>query len=212
MQNYKTHTIIMWCPKCGAKEELKIFTKVNRPSTVTTEVAIDYSTLNISIGCRSNCLCGTRMIDMDVKFVETCEKLRTLGVKVLEVNKAFYTPNYITNNSSITQFDTYCSGANITISFEPNWHFYHTTNFVLTCSESEEFNLERIQEENNDDLGGITISSAFYHPLSYNSRFGFLNKEDIGGDEKLDYNCKISDDRLLRFLKHFIENIEERGI
>ena len=80
--------------------------------------------------------------------------------------------------------------------------------FSETCSFNEEcaeFGTISIDEDHA--TGGICISSAFDLTEGRGS-IGFVNKEDVGGDEKLKKYCEISDDRLLRFLNDFIKNIE----
>ena len=200
-------SVTMWCPKCGLNEELLVHTLVqNRPDQ--RGKALDNNSISISIDCKSNCLkCGTRMIDMDAKFIEVCEKLRVLGVKVLDANSAYYTPHFTDIPDGIVS-DTYCSGANITIVLDHSQDSLHGEALTITCCENEEFDELRTIEINEDhDLGGIVITSIF-DLVEAKCKFGFVNKEKVGGDDKLKMYCNISDDRLLRFLEDFIENIE----
>lgn len=206
----KDKSVFMWCPKCGLNEELLIHTLVKNPPTQTGK-AINNDSICIFTRCEANCLsCGTKMIEMDAKFVEVCEKLRSFDIKILHAESAYYTPYRGLIPSDCTspgnKSDTYCSGASITLKFGSDRYMAWT----VLLDENDEFISNRIQAQEDVDLGGITISSTF-DLLEGMSRFGFLNKEEAGGDERLKSFAEISDDHLIEFLEGFIECIEEYG-
>lgn len=205
MLKYKSHSAVMWCPKCGAKEEIRTLTTIQ--STNKFSKVIDKNSVTIFSRCRADCSCGTEMLELDHKFVDICEKLRYLGIKVLDAGVAYTIPHHSSTGS--TASDTYCAGAHITIALDHGQDSLHSVAFTETCNYNDECaELGTIEIDEDWDLGGICISSVF-DIVESKCKFGFVNKDAVGGDKKLKKYCEISDDRLLRFLDDFIKNIEE---
>lgn len=204
MHKYKTQNATMWCSKCGATENIRILTSIHSTNGFDT---IKENSISIFSGLRADCgKCGAEMLSVDSKFVNVCEKLRYLGVKILDINAAYTTPHNSTTDK--TSSDTFCSGASITIVLEHSQDSLHSEAFSNVCGFNEECaELGTININEDYDLGGICINSVF-DIVEGKFNFGFVNKDAVGGDKKLKKYCEISDDRLLRFLDDFIKNIE----
>lgn len=198
----KSSSSVLWCPKCGAKEEIRTLTTVQ--SSNKSSKVVNKDSISIFSRCEANCTCGAEMLELHPKFVDVFEKLRYLGVIIIDAGAAYTMPyRYIG-----TLDDTYCSGAYVTVILDHGQDSLHPAAFSETCGFNEEcaeFGTITIDEDH--DKGGILISSAF-DLTEDRCSVGFVIKENVGGDEKLKRYCEISDDRLLRFLNDFIKNIE----
>ena len=202
MIKFKSSSSVLWCPKCGTKEEIKTLTTVQ--SSNKSSKIIDKDSISIFSRCIANCTCGTEMLELDPKFVDVFEKLRYLGVIIIDMGSAYTMPY----RDASTLDDTYCSGAYVTMVFNHTQDSLHQIAFSETCSFNEECaELGTISIDEDYSTGGICVSSVF-DLTEGRCSVGFVNKEDVGGDEKLKKYCEISDDRLLRFLNDFIKNIE----
>lgn len=202
MIKFKSSSSVLWCPKCGTKEEIKTLTTVQ--SSNKSSKVINKDSISIFSRCEANCTCGTEMLELDPKFVDVFEKLRYLGVIIIDTGVAYTMPY----RDASALDDTYCSGAYVTVVLDHGQDSLHPAAFSETCSFNEECaELGTISIDEDRDKGGILISSSFDLTEGKCSA-GFVNKEDVGGDEKLKKYCEISDDRLLRFLNDFIKNIE----